>query len=69
MFYCSIINFEFEGEIKEDIKDEDKQYCRELFKLIMQVEWAVFIQTLIWKKQWYLENHKRLIGNFTFIFI
>ena len=47
MFYCSIIVFVFEGEIKEDIKDEDKQYC-ELFKLIMQVEWAVIIRTLVW---------------------
>ena len=48
MFYCSIITFEFKGEIKEDIKDEDKQYFKELFKLIMQVEWAVFIRTLVW---------------------
>ena len=48
MFYCSIIVFNFEGEIKEDIKDEDKQYCRELFKLIMQVEWSVFIEALVW---------------------
>ena len=48
MFYWEIINFKFEGEIKEDIKDEDKQYWRELFKLIMQVEWSVFIETLVW---------------------
>ena len=48
MFYWDIIAFEFEGEIKEDIKDEDKQYCRELFKLIMQVEWSVHIRTLVW---------------------
>ena len=48
MFYCNIIAFNFEGEIKEDIKDEDKQYCRELFKLIMQVEWSVHIRTLVW---------------------
>ena len=48
MFYCRIIYFKFEGEIKEDIKDEDKQYWRELFKLIMQVEWAVFIDNLVW---------------------
>ena len=47
MFYWDIITFEFEGEIKEDIKDDDKQYCRELFKLIMQVEWEVFIETLV----------------------
>ena len=60
MFYWVIIYFEFEGEIKEDIKDEDKLYCRELFKLIMQVEWWVFIEKLvsnnndIWKiiKDW-----------------
>ena len=48
MFYCDIITFKFEGEIKEDIKDEDKQYCKKLFKLIMQVEWTVFIETLVW---------------------
>ena len=48
MFYCSIIVFKFEGEIKEDIKDEDKLYYKELFKLIMQVEWWVFIHKLIW---------------------
>ena len=48
MFYWEIINFEFEGEIKEDIKDEDKQYCKELFTTIMQVEWKVFIETLVW---------------------
>ena len=48
MFYWDIITFYFEGEIKEDIKDEDKQYCNELFKLIMQVEWAVFINKLVW---------------------
>ena len=48
MFYCNHIIFVFEGEIKEDIKDEDKQYCKELFKLIMQVEWKVFIDKLIW---------------------
>ena len=48
MFYCSIITFYFEGEIKEDIKYEDKLYCKELFKLIMQVEWWVFIETLVW---------------------
>ena len=48
MFYWDVINFDFEGEIKEDNKDEDKQYYKELFKLIMQVEWAVIIRTLIW---------------------
>ena len=48
MFYWDIIRFVFEGEIKEDIKDEDKQYCKELFKLIMQVEWSVHIDTLVW---------------------
>ena len=48
MFYCNHISFNFEGEIKEDIKDEDKQYWRELFKLIMHVEWWVFIETLVW---------------------
>ena len=48
MFYWNIISFKFEGEIKEDIKDEDKQYCKKLFKLIMQVEWWVFILSLVW---------------------
>ena len=48
MFYCSHIIFDFKGEIKEDIKDEDKQYCKELFKLIMQVEWWLFIDKLVW---------------------
>ena len=48
MFYWDTISFDFEGEIKEDIKDEDKQYCKELFELIMQVEWWVFIRTLVW---------------------
>ena len=48
MFYCNDIIFEFEGEIKEDIKDEDKKYCKELFKLIMQVEWKLFINKLVW---------------------
>ena len=47
-FYCSIITFKFEGKIKEDINDKEKQYWRELFKLIMQVDWAVFIETLVW---------------------
>ena len=48
MFYWDIIAFEFEGEIKEDIKDEDKQYWKKLFKLIMRVEWRVFIYKLVW---------------------
>ena len=48
MFYCSIIVFKFEGEIKEEIKDEDMQYYKELFKLFMQVDWWVFINKLIW---------------------
>ena len=48
MFYWDIIIFKFEGEIKEDIKDEDKLYCKELLKIIMKVEWAVIIRTLIW---------------------
>ena len=48
MFYCSIINIKFEGVIKEDTKDEDEEYCKELFKLIMQVEWWVFIEKLVW---------------------
>ena len=48
MFYCKTIGFKFEGEIKEDINDEDKQYCKELFKLIMQVEWRIFIKKLVW---------------------
>ena len=50
MFYWDTINFDFEGEIKEDIKDEDKQYCKKkLFKLIMQVDWWLFIRTLVWE--------------------
>ena len=48
MFYCSIITIEFEGEIKEDIKNEDEEYCKELFKLIIQVDWSVNIEKLIW---------------------
>ena len=49
MFYWDTINFDFEGEIKEDINDEDKQYCKKLFKLIMQVDWWLFIRTLVWE--------------------
>ena len=48
MFYWEVIIFKFEGEIKEDIKDEDKLYCKELFKLIIQVEWCVHIDKLVW---------------------